>query len=203
MTSLKVGLTTVTSNQVRFILASASPRRLELLKRLGFFPDKVLIPNIDEKYSHGEVPRDYVLRMAIGKSQVFCLKEKDILLAADTVVAKGRRIIGKPISESHAREILEALSGSRHRVLTGIAVRTFDQTTTRVVQTVVKMKKLSSKERDDYLASGEWQGKAGGYGIQGRAEQFIPWIRGSYTNVVGLPLYETRHLLLANGLRPL
>jgi len=139
--------------------------------------------------------------MASEKSLTFSLGENDVLLAADTIVAVGRRIIGKPTSGSHAREILQLLSGRRHRVITGLVVRNENGNSSKVVQTVVRMKNLTAGEIEEYIATGDWQGKAGGYGIQGKAEQFIPWIRGSYSNVVGLPLYEARNLLLSHGLK--
>jgi len=201
MISPKVGLTTVSNKQKRFILASASPRRLELLNRLGFFPHKILYPDICEVSRKGELPINYVTRMASEKSLTFSLGENDVLLAADTIVAVGRRIIGKPTSGSHAREILQLLSGRRHRVITGLVVRNENGNSSKVVQTVVRMKNLTAGEIEEYIATGDWQGKAGGYGIQGKAEQFIPWIRGSYSNVVGLPLYEARNLLLSHGLK--
>ena len=201
MISPKAGLTTVSNKYKRFILASASPRRLELLNRLGFSPHKVLQPNICEVSRKGELPRNYVSRMASEKAKDFSLEENDVLLAADTIVAVGRRIIGKPTSISHAREILQLLSGRRHRVISGLVVRNGHRNSCKVVETVVRMKNLTTVEIEDYIASNDWQGKAGGYGIQGKAEQFIPWIRGSYSNVVGLPLYETRSLLLSYGLK--
>ena len=201
MISPKAGLTTVSNKYKRFILASASPRRLELLNRLGFSPHKVLHPDICEVSRKGELPRNYVSRMASEKSLIFSLDENDVLLAADTIVAVGRRIIGKPTSISHAREILLLLSGRRHRVISSLVVRNGHRNSCKVVETVVRMKNLTTVEIEDYIASNDWQGKAGGYGIQGKAEQFIPWIRGSYSNVVGLPLYETRNLLLSYGLK--
>lgn len=201
MISLKVGSTTVSNKQGRFILASASPRRLELLERLGFPPDMVKSPNINEVFRKGEIPRNFVLRMADEKAQSISLGDNDVLLAADTIVSLGRRIIGKPTSKSHAKDILEMLSGRRHRVISAIVVRSNHKARSKVVETVIKMKKLTAEEIAEYIASDEWQGKAGGYGIQGKAEQFIPWIRGSYSNVVGLPLYETRNLLVSHGLR--
>ncbi len=200
MISPKAGLTTVSNKHKRLILASASPRRLELLNRLGFPPHKVIHPDICEVSRKGELPRNYVTRMASEKSLIFSLDENDVLLAADTIVAVGRRIIGKPTSSRHAREILQLLSGRRHRVISSLVVRNGHRNSCKVVETVVRMKNLTTVEIEDYIASDDWQGKAGGYGIQGKAEQFIPWIRGSYSNVVGLPLYETRNLLLSYGL---
>ncbi|MYG09313.1 MAG: septum formation protein Maf [Rhodobacteraceae bacterium] len=201
MISPKAGSTTVSNKQKRLILASASPRRLELLNRLGFSPHKVLHPDISEVSRKGELPRNYVSRMASEKSLAFSLEENDVLLAADTIVAVGRRIIGKPTSTSHAREILQLLSGRRHRVISGLVVRNYHRNSCKVVETTLRMKNLTAIEIEEYIASGEWQGKAGGYGIQGKAEQFIPWIRGSYSNVVGLPLYETRNMLLSYELK--
>ena len=201
MISPKVGSTTVSNKQRRFILASASPRRLELLERLGFRPDKVQHPNIDEVYRPRELPRNFVLRMADEKACFFSVEDNDVLLAADTIVSLGRRIIGKPTSKENSKEILELLSGRRHKVISAVVVRNTLKSSSKVVETVVRIKKMTPTEIEEYIASEEWQGKAGGYGIQGQAEQFIPWIRGSYSNVVGLPLYETRNLLVAYGLR--
>ena len=174
----------------RFILASASPRRLELLAQVGLVPDEVIPAEIDETPHKAELPRDYVARMALQKHQKVA-REGAIVLAADTVVACGRRILGKPEDAAQARQFLQLLSGRRHRVYTAVCVGERVKT----VMTQVKFKRLSTAEIEGYLASNEWQGKAGGYAIQGRAAAFVPFISGSYSNVVGLPLAETTSLL--------
>ena len=183
----------------RLILGSASPRRRELLARLGVEPDAVAPADIDETPAKAELPRDYAMRMAREKALAI---EADgaFVLAGDTVVAAGRRILPKAEDEATARKCLELLSGRRHRVLSAIALRAPDGSMReRLSETQLKFKRLSSQEVDAYLASGEWEGKAGGYAIQGMAEALIPWIQGSHSGVVGLPLYETRALLKAAG----
>ncbi|MEM8632993.1 MAG: nucleoside triphosphate pyrophosphatase [Pseudomonadota bacterium] len=190
---------TALSKRPRLILGSASPRRLELLAQIGVVPDEVRAAEIDETPLPGEVPRLYCARTALGKLTALPHAGDALTLCADTTVALGRRILGKPEDASEAREFLKALSGRRHRVLSAVALRRGETVRTRVVGTIVRMKQLSALEIDAYIASGEWQGKAGGYGIQGRAEAFVPWIRGSYSAVVGLPLAETSALLDALG----
>ena len=179
------------------VLASASPRRLDLLARLGLTPDAVAPADIDETEGPGELPRDLSLRLAVEKGRAVAPRHPGaVILSADTVVAVGRRVLPKTEDAEEARACLDLLSGRAHRVLTGVAVTAPDGTErTRLSETRVKVKRLSGAERDAYLASGEWRGKAGGYGIQGFFEGFILSLSGSYSGVVGLPLYETRTLL--------
>lgn len=184
----------------RLILGSASPRRRELLLQLGLVPDCVRVPDIDERPLRGELPRPYCARMAREKADALPAAADEVVLCADTTVALGRRILGKPESAGEAAEFLLALSGRRHRVITAVAVRRGARLWQRAVETVVKVKPLSDRELNAYLASGEWQGKAGAYAIQGRFGAFIPWLQGSFTGVVGLPLAETAHLLEAAGI---
>lgn len=187
------------TDRPRLILGSASPRRRDLLGQLGVAADAVSPPDIDETPKPGEVPRAYCVRIARQKVQAVDARPDDIVLCGDTTVAMGRRILGKPSDETEARAFLSALSGRRHRVVTAVAVRRGDRVWERDVVTQVKMKRLSDHEISAYLASGDWRGKAGGYGIQGPAGAFVPWINGSFTAVVGLPLAETAGLLLAAG----
>ncbi|GAB5468146.1 MAG: Maf family nucleotide pyrophosphatase [Rhodospirillales bacterium] len=186
------------------VLASASPRRRALLAQIGLTPDRIDPPQIDEQPGRRELPPAYVRRMAEEKLAAAAPRNPDCwLLAADTVVTLGRRILPKAESEAEAAACLALLSGRRHRVLGAIAVLTPDgRRATRQVTTRVAMKRLSREETAAYLASGEWSGKAGGYAIQGRAGAFVPWIEGSYSNVVGLCLAQTHSLLLGLGYRP-
>jgi len=185
--------------QPTLVLASASPRRRELLARLGLTPAAINPADIDETPHKGELPRDYAKRMAREKAQAAASGDGHVL-AGDTVVAAGRRILPKAEDEATARKCLELLSGRRHRVLSAIALRAPDGAIReRLSETVVMFKRLSSAEIDAYLVSGEWEGKAGGYAIQGIAEGLISRIQGSHSGVVGLPLYETRTLLRAAG----
>jgi septum formation protein len=163
-------------------------------------PHAVRAPDIDENPVRGELPRAYCLRIARGKAGALTLSPDEVLLCADTTVALGRRILGKPSGAAEAAEFLYALSGRRHRVITAVVVRQGDRVWERVVETIVKVKALSDADVNGYLASGEWQGKAGGYAIQGRFGAFIPWLQGSFTGVVGLPLAETAQLLSAAGM---
>ncbi len=180
-----------------FILASASPRRLDLLAQIGLVPDLVLPADIDEEPASEEQPRPYALRMATSKLEAVRSHRQDaVILAADTVVAVGRRILPKTEDETEARRCLNLLSGRRHRVIGAIAVASPSRKiSTRLVSTVVKFKRLHPAEVDSYIQSGEWKSKAGGYAIQGLAAKFIPFLSGSYTNVVGLSLPETANLL--------
>ncbi|EDL48947.1 nucleoside triphosphate pyrophosphatase [Erythrobacter sp. SD-21] len=181
------------------ILASASPRRRELIARLGLTPDAIAPADIDETPANRELPRDYAKRMASEKAEA-AASDEGFVLAGDTVVAAGRRILPKAEDEATARQCLELLSGRRHRVLSVIALRAPDGTVReRMSETVVLFKRLSAEEIDAYIDSGEWDGKAGGYAIQGLAEGLITRIQGSHSGVVGLPLYETRALLKAAG----
>jgi septum formation protein len=184
---------------VKLILGSASPRRKELLAGLGIVPDLILPPDIDEDPRKGELPRPYCLRLAEEKARAVPAGPEDVVLCADTTVALGRRILGKPADAGQAAAFLTALGGRRHEVITAIAVRRGEQVLVRDSVSVVKMKRLSDAELNGYLASGEWQGKAGGYGIQGLAGALIPWISGSYSGIMGLPVAETAALLAAVG----
>ena len=184
---------------MRLILGSGSPRRSELLAQLGVFPDEIRPTEIDETPVKAELPRPYCRRMAYEKLLAVPRNDDEIVLCADTTVALGRRILGKPQDMGEAAGFLLALSGRRHRVITAIAVAAGDQVWQRDVVTTVRMKTLSNQELNAYLQSNDWQGKAGGYGIQGQAGAFIPWISGSFSAVVGLPLAETTNLLLAAG----
>ncbi len=185
---------------MRLILGSGSPRRRELLAQLGVVPHAVQSPDIDETPMRGEVPRAYVARIARAKACALSVGQGEVLLCADTTVALGRRILGKPADAGQAAEFLYALSGRRHHVITAVVVRMADRQWERVVDTVVKVRALSDADVNAYLASGEWQGKAGGYAIQGLFGAHIPWLQGSFTGVVGLPLAETAGLLQAAGL---
>ena len=185
---------------MRLILGSASPRRRELLAQIGLVPDDIRAPDIDETPARGELPRPYCARMAREKALAVACGDGEVVLCADTTVALGRRILGKPADAGEAAAFLWALSGRRHRVVTAVAVRSGDRLWERVVETVVKVKTLSDAEVNGYLASGEWQGKAEAYGIQGRFGALIPWIQGSFTGVVGLPVAETATLLQAAGI---
>ena len=183
------------------VLASASPRRRELLAQLGIIPEAVDPPDIDENALPGELPAEHARRLALAKAAAVAPRHpKAYVLGADTVVACGRRILPKAETQMSAESCLMLLSGRRHRVIGGLCViAPLGQTIVRVVVSQVVFKRLSAGERATYLASGEWQGKAGGYAIQGRAAAFIAWISGSYSNVVGLPLYETHALLAGLG----
>jgi septum formation protein len=185
------------------VLASASPRRLELLRQIGIVPDHVEPADIDETPRRGELPAGHVVRLAEAKARAVWPRYPDaFVLAADTVVACGRRILPKAQDEATARACLDLLSGRRHRVYGGVALLTpgGDLALRRVISQVA-FKRLSEEDLSAYLASGEWHGKAGGYAIQGHAGALIPWIAGSYSNVVGLPLYETAQLLAGRGYR--
>lgn len=184
---------------MRLALASSSPRRRELLAQIGIVPDRIAPPEIDETPAKGELPRPYCLRMAEAKAAAVAPEPGEIVLAADTTVAVGRRILGKPADAAEAERFLRLLSGRRHRVVTAVAVRDAERIRSREVITMVKFKQLSEPEIAAYLRSGEWRGKAGGYAIHGLAGPLIPWISGSFTGVVGLPLAETANLLRAAG----
>lgn len=186
---------------MRLVLGSGSPRRRELLAQIGITPDAILPPDIDEAPLKGELPRPYCLRLARQKALAVAAGADDIVLCADTTVALGRRILGKPADAGEAAHFLTQLGGRRHQVITAVAVRRGDRVWLRDVVSAVRMKRLSDAELNAYLASGEWQGKAGGYAIQGLAGAFIPWIGGSFTGIVGLPLAETAALLEAAGYR--
>ena len=181
------------------VLASASPRRRELIARLGIEPARIVSADIDETPRKGELPRLYAKRMASEKARA-AADPAAFVLAGDTVVACGRRILPKAEDEATARHCLELLSGRRHKVLSAVALLAPDGTLReRLSETSVRFKRLSADEIAAYLAGGEWHGKAGGYAIQGAAEGLIAWIEGSHSGVVGLPLFETRALLKAAG----
>lgn len=179
-------------NAPRFILASASPRRKDLLIAAGFPPEKIIAADIDESPLKGELPKDYVRRIASEKASAVSKENPNIaVLAADTTVALGRRILGKPTDEKEAKRFFELLSGRRHRVYTGIAlVDASGATRVNTVMSVVQFKRLHADEIKWYIESREWEGKAGGYAIQGLASRFVTQINGSYTNIVGLPIAE-------------
>ncbi len=185
---------------MRLILGSGSPRRLELLAQLGLTPDAVRAPDINEDVVGAEKPRDYVRRMAQQKAEASSCGADEVVLCADTTVAVGRRILGKPANVAEAEAFLRLMSGRRHKVITAISIRTPSGIRVKDVVTDVKMKRLSDVEIAGYLATDDWRGKAGGYAIQGPASAFIPWISGSYSAVVGLPLAETANLLQSAGI---
>lgn len=181
------------------VLASASPRRLDLLRQIGIEPIRVAPADIDETPANRELPAAYARRMAQAKATAV-VRQGEVVLAADTVVACGRRILPKAGHADEARACLHLLSGRRHRVLGAICiVGPRGETRERLVISVVRFKRLSDAEIDAYMASGEWQGKAGGYAIQGRAAAFVSFLSGSYSNVVGLPLFEVNQMLRAGG----
>lgn len=193
-------MTAVSRNtDLKLILGSGSPRRLELLAQMGVTPFAVRAPDIDEDPAKAELPRDYVKRIASEKAVAVDCAEDEIVLCADTTVALGRRIMGKPANAGEAAEFLHALSGRRHKVITAVAVKRGAKIWLRDVQTTVSFKRLSDVEVNWYLSTGDWKGKAGGYGIQGPASVFCPWINGSFHAVMGLPLPETAALLTAAG----
>jgi len=184
---------------MKFILGSGSPRRKELLAQLGVVPDYIRAPDIDETPVKAEQPRPYCARMAREKVAAVDADADDIVLCADTTVALGRRILGKPADRAEAKAFLRLMSGRRHKVITAVAVKRGARLWERDVMSTVRMKSLSDEEILAYLDIGDWQGKAGGYGIQGPAGALIPWISGSFTGIVGLPLAETANLLRAAG----
>jgi len=182
------------------ILASASPRRLELLRQIGVVPDRVIAPDIDEAPARDELPRLLARRLARAKAEAAADPDAHVL-AADTVVAAGRRILPKAETEAEARACLDLLSGRRHRVFSAVVLRAPDgKAAERVVETAIAFIRLTEAQKRAYLAAGEWRGKAGGYAIQGRAASFIRFLSGSQSGVVGLPLFETAQLLRGCGL---
>jgi septum formation protein len=181
---------------LNLILASASPRRLQLLKQVGIEPSVIVAPDVDEAPKKAELPRAHALRLAVAKADVVAKTHGDaVVLAADTVVALGRRILPKADTADEVAKCLRMLSGRRHMVITAVAVKTGSRMRTRVATTRVSFKRLTDGEIAAYVASGEGIGKAGGYAIQGRADAFVRAINGGYSNVVGLPLFETLALL--------
>ena len=189
------------TKNLKFILGSSSPRRLELLKQINFYPDEIFKPEINENPQKKELPILYVKRMAKEKMDVVKNKfPNDLILTADTIVYVGRRIIDKTNEKSKAIKFLELLSGRRHRVSTAFNLYCKDKIDSlRVVTSVVKMKRLTENEIKSYIETDEWKGKAGAYGIQGSAEKFIQFISGSYTNIVGLPLNQVYGSLSSIG----
>jgi septum formation protein len=183
-------------------LGSASPRRVELLAQAGLMPAAIRPPEIDETPLKAELPLTYVRRIARAKAAALVPAEGEVVLCADTTVAVGRRILGKPADEGEARAFLALLSGRRHRVITAVAVRDGDRIRDKAVTTQVAVKRLTAREIDRYLAGGEWRGKAGAYAIQGAFGAHIPWINGSIGAVIGLPLAETLGMLETVGVRP-
>ena len=186
------------------VLASASPRRLALLAQIGIAPDRVVPTDINERVLKAELPRAHAQRLAHAKADAAAapggVSDNCFVLAADTVVAAGRRILGKADTEASAQACLALLSGRRHQVLTGVVLVAPDgRRSERLVTSVVAFARLTSPQIEAYLAGGEWQGKAGGYAIQGHAAAFVRFLSGSYSNVVGLPLFETAQLLSGAG----
>jgi septum formation protein len=182
------------------VLASASPRRLDLLARIGVVPDAVLPTDTDETPRKGEVPRRVAVRLAASKAAAAAAPPGALVLAADTVVGLGRRVLPKAVTADEARRCLEMLSGRRHQVATGVTLRLPDgRLRQRLVLTAVAFQRLTAPQIEDYVERGEWEGKAGGYAIQGRAECFVRFLSGSHSNVVGLPLFETAQLLRGAG----
>ena len=182
------------------VLASSSPRRRDLLGRLGVEPARIASPDIDETPRKGEVPRVYALRMAEEKAQAVPRGAGEIIIAGDTTVAVGRRILQQAADADMQRAFLTLLSGRRHHVLSAVTVIDVDgRLRSRMCDSIVRFKRLSTEEIESYIDSGEGLGKAGGYAIQGRAEALIDWMSGSHSGVIGLPLYETRNLLRASG----
>ncbi|MGK6354946.1 Maf family protein [Sphingomonas sp. DT-207] len=185
---------------MRLVLASTSPRRRDLLARIGALPDRIAAPEVDEDPRPGELPRAYVLRVAIDKAHAVAREPDEIVLAGDTTITVGRRILGKPEDEADLRRMLALLSGRRHHCLSAVClIDTAGKVRTRISDTVVIFKRLTDAEIDWYVASGEGMGKAGGYAIQGKAEAFVRYLAGSHSGVVGLPVFETRALLEAAG----
>lgn len=189
------------TGRLRLVLASASPRRLALLRQIGIAPDEVLAAEADETVLPGELPRDYVSRVALAKAGLIVEKAPNALvLAADTAVACGRRILPKAEDEASARYCLELMSGRAHRVFTGVVLASAGGAIRqRIVETRVRVARLDENDIAAYVASGEWSGKAGGYAIQGLFAKHVISIIGSYSNIVGLPLYETANLLKGAG----
>ncbi|MDI4666889.1 Maf-like protein [Xanthobacter autotrophicus] len=193
------------TDQVKLVLASGSPRRLALLNQAGIEPDLLMPADVDETPERGELPRRLAQRLSEAKGKLVAQRAKDaemnaLVLSADTVVAVGRRILPKPDLEDEAEACLRLLSGRTHRVYTGVClVDAKGRAHTRLVESRVRFKRLSRDEINDYLACGEWRGKAGGYAIQGIAGSFVVKLVGSYSNVVGLPLSETIGLLSGQG----
>ena len=192
------------SGETPLVLASASPRRLALLAQVAITPDAVDPADVDETPLPRELPRRHALRLAEGKARTVAARHpRAFILGADTVVACGRRILPQARDAETARRCLTLLSGRRHRVFGGIAVIAPDGSlATRCVESIVTFRRLDPIELEDYLAARDWEGKAGGYAIQGLAARFVRHLGGSYSNVVGLPLFETVALLAGKGYAP-
>lgn len=185
---------------MRLVLASSSPRRRDLLSRIGVVPDRIASPDIDETPRKGELARVYALRMAVEKAHAVKREPGEIIIAGDTTVAVGRRILPQAADAEMQRGFLQLLSGRRHHVWSAVCVIDAEgRARSRISDSIVRFKRMSAAEMGAYIASGEGLGKAGGYAIQGRAEALIDWMAGSHSGVVGLPLYETRALLRASG----
>jgi septum formation protein len=185
---------------VRLVLASSSARRRDLLARIGVAPDRIANPDIDETPLKGELPRAYALRLAEAKARAVERVSGEVVVAGDTAIALGRRILPPAETEETQRALLGLLSGRRHHVLSAVCVIDCDgRARTRLADTIVAFKHLTPEEIAGYVACGEGLGKAGGYAIQGRAESWVRFLSGSHSGVVGLPLFETRALLLAAG----
>ena len=184
------------------VLGSASPRPLALLAQIGITPHALRPADIDETPRPGEAARAYVRRMAVEKAQAIALEPDEACLTGDTTVMVGRRILGKPADRAEAADFMRLMSGRRHVVLTSMALRHGDRLAARLVETRVRMRSLDEATLQAYLDMGDWQGKAGAYAIQGAAAAFIPWIQGSFSAVVGLPLSETAAMLGAIGIHP-
>ncbi|MGL5839192.1 MAG: Maf family protein [Sphingorhabdus sp.] len=185
---------------MRLVLASSSPRRRDLLARMGVTPDAIVSPDINENPLKGEIPRVYALRMAVEKAHAVSRKADEIVIAGDTTVAVGRRILPQAADTDRQRDFLKLLSGRRHHVLSAVCVIDAQgRARSRINDSIVRFKRLGEDEIGAYIACGEGLGKAGGYAIQGRAEALIDWMAGSHSGVIGLPLYETRALLRASG----
>lgn len=183
------------------ILASTSARRLDLLARIGIVPDSVVAPNTDETPGKAELPRAYAIRMACEKAHAVAREDSEVVLAGDTTIALGRRILPPADNEDVQRALLRLLSGRRHRCYSAVAlIDSVGKLRSRLSTTIVTFKALSAVEIETYIASGEGLGKAGGYAIQGQAESFVRFLSGSHSGVVGLPLFETRNLLLSVGI---
>ena len=185
----------------KLILASSSPQRLSLLKTIGIKPDKVVPANIKEIPDKKEKPKDFVIRMSKEKAfNVAKENSNSFILSGDTIVAVGRRIIGKPSDRNEAKEILSLLSGRRHKVLSAFTlIKPNLKEITKLVTSKVKFSRLSENDLNEYLDTDEWRGKAGGYAIQSRASSFVPWISGSYTAVMGFPINEVKNVLISSG----
>lgn len=185
---------------MKLVLASSSPRRLELLGRLGVTPDRIISPDIDETPLKGELPHDYAVRMAREKAAAVDRADDEILIAGDTIVAVGRRILGKAEDEAQQRKFLQLISGRRHHTMSSVCIIAADGTVrTKLSDSIIKFKRFQRSEIDTYIRSGEGLGKAGGYAIQGLAEAYVISISGSFSGIMGLPLYETRNLLISSG----